>query len=100
MREHLERARQQVRSMGDGREEEPDRRRAKAQERAAQAGKSTKRRPRLDKDADTAALEKRLSDALGLVVTLDHRGQGGELRIRYRSLEQLDGVVRRLEGGD
>jgi len=71
-----------------------------AQERAAQAGKSTKRRPRLDKDADTAALEKRLSDALGLVVTLDHRGQGGELKIRYRSLEQLDGVVRRLERGE
>ena len=35
LREHLERARQQVRSMGDAREEEPDRRRAKAQARAA-----------------------------------------------------------------
>ena len=35
LREHLERARQRVRSMGDPREEEPNRRRAKAQERAA-----------------------------------------------------------------
>lgn len=35
LREHLERARQRVRSMGDPRAEEPNRRRAKAQERAA-----------------------------------------------------------------
>ena len=42
-------------------------------------------------------LEKRLSDALGLTVAIDHRSKGGELRIRYRSLEQLDEVIRRLE---
>jgi len=45
------------------------------------------------------ALEKRLSDALGLNVSVEHRGNGGELKIRYRSLEQLDEVVRRLERG-
>jgi len=45
------------------------------------------------------ALEKRLSDALGLAVSVEHRGKGGELKIRYRSLEQLDAVVRRLERG-
>ena len=50
------------------------------------------------KDADTLALEKRLSDALGLTVTLAHKATGaGEVRVRYRSLEQLDEVVRRLE---
>jgi ParB family chromosome partitioning protein len=50
------------------------------------------------KDADTRALEKRLSNALGLVVSVDHRGQGGGvLRIRYSDLEQLDDVLRRLE---
>ena len=49
------------------------------------------------KDADTKALEKRLSDALGLDVTVDHRGQGGTLHIRYRDLEQLDGVLRKLD---
>jgi ParB family chromosome partitioning protein len=71
---------------------------ALAQDRAAKAGKAPKRvRPRLEKDADTLALEKRLSDALGLVVTIAHRGEGGELRIRYRSLEQLDEVMARLE---
>jgi ParB family chromosome partitioning protein len=42
-------------------------------------------------------LEKRLSDALGLAVAIHHRGQGGELRIRYKNLEQLDEVIRRLE---
>ena len=69
-----------------------------AQERAG-AGKAAKRRPRAEKDADTLALEKRLSDALGLNVSVEHRGKGGELKIRYRSLEQLDEVVRRLEQG-
>lgn len=66
------------------------------QERADAGGKKLKAR-RERKDADTAALEKRLSDNLGLVVDLDHRGRGGVLRIRYRTLEQLDEIVRRLE---
>jgi ParB family transcriptional regulator, chromosome partitioning protein len=71
---------------------------ALTQERASKAGKASKRaRPRVEKDADTVVLEKRLSDALGLVVTIEHRGDGGELRIRYRSLEQLDAVIGRLE---
>jgi ParB family transcriptional regulator, chromosome partitioning protein len=70
---------------------------ALAQERAQASGKAVKSRQRGTKDADTAALEKRLSDALGLTVTIDHRGQGGVLTIRYRGLEQLDEVIRRLE---
>jgi ParB family transcriptional regulator, chromosome partitioning protein len=70
---------------------------AMAQERAHASGKSVKARQRGTKDADTAALEKRLSDALGLTVTIDHRGQGGVLSIRYRGVEQLDEVIRRLE---
>jgi ParB family transcriptional regulator, chromosome partitioning protein len=48
------------------------------------------------KDADTRALEKRLSDALGLEVSVDHRGDGGTLRIKYRDLEQLDAVLKKL----
>lgn len=48
------------------------------------------------KDADTRALERRLSDALGLEVAIDHRGEGGSLHIKYRDLDQLDGVVRKL----
>jgi ParB family chromosome partitioning protein len=69
---------------------------ALAQDRAQAAGKPVKARKRATKDADTAALEKRLSDALGLAVRINHRGQGGVLDIRYRSLDQLDEVVRRL----
>jgi len=50
-----------------------------------------------DKDADTIALERRITDALGLEVTIDHRGEAGVVHVRYRSLDQLDEVVRRLE---
>src|SRR6476619_6136959 len=48
------------------------------------------------KDADTIALEKRVSDALGLAVTVNHRDPGGSVQINYKSLEQLDEVMRRL----
>jgi len=51
-----------------------------------------------DKDADTRALEKLLGDSLGLMVTIDHKANGsGELKIRYKSLEQLDEVCRLLK---
>jgi ParB family chromosome partitioning protein len=70
---------------------------ALAQERAHASGKAIKSRQRSIKNPDTTALEKRLSDALGLSVTIDHRGQGGVLSIRYRGVEQLDEVIRRLE---
>ena len=51
------------------------------------------------KDADTVALEKRVSDALGLAVTVNHRDPGGTVQISYRNLEQLDEVMRRLAKG-
>ena len=50
------------------------------------------------KDPDTRNLEQRLSDALGLDVSVDHRGESGTLRIKYRNLEQLDAVLRKLGG--
>jgi ParB family chromosome partitioning protein len=53
---------------------------------------------RAGKDADTITLEKRVSDALGLQVSVDHRGPWGTLHIHYRDLDQLDEVLRRLEG--
>jgi ParB family transcriptional regulator, chromosome partitioning protein len=49
------------------------------------------------KDPDTVALERRVTDALGLEVTVDHRGEAGVVHVRYRSLDQLDEIVRRLE---
>mgnify|MGYP001203951489 FL=1 len=54
---------------------------------------------RAPKDADTIALEKRISDVLGLKVSVDHRDPGGTVQIKYRDLEQLDEILRRLEGG-
>ena len=60
-------------------------------------GLETKSGNRSDgKDADTVALERSLSDVLGLKVQLAHKGQGGQLRIDYRSLEQLDELCRLL----
>jgi ParB family chromosome partitioning protein len=44
-------------------------------------------------DADTAALERDLSERLGLRVDINFDGQGGSVRIRYRGLDQLDGLI-------
>jgi len=60
--------------------------------RQVEAAKSGK----VEKDPDTRALEKALQDVLGLTVSIDHKGKGGELRIQYKTLEQLDGLCRRL----
>jgi ParB family chromosome partitioning protein len=68
---------------------------ALAKERANGSGK--KKRKLTRKDADTLALERRVSDALGLRVTVDHKERGGTLHVHYRSLDQLDDVLRRLE---
>jgi ParB family chromosome partitioning protein len=68
---------------------------ALAKERAKGSGKTA--HTRAAKSADTIALERRVSDALGLAVTIDHRGDSGVLHVHYRSLDQLDDVVRRLE---
>jgi ParB family chromosome partitioning protein len=51
----------------------------------------------VSKDADTMALERRVSDALGLNVTINHKGKGGVLQIEYAELEQLELVLARLE---
>jgi ParB family chromosome partitioning protein len=62
--------------------------------KTARASGAAKPKP---KSTDTVALEKRLSDALGLVVSIDHRGEGGVVSIRYRSLDQLDDLEQRLQ---
>src|SRR6266852_3009788 len=58
-------------------------------------GKTEERQPR-KKEADTIAREKHVSDALGLAVTVDHRNSGGAVHIKYRNLDQLRDIVRRL----
>ena len=50
-----------------------------------------------EKDADTKAFEKELTDALGLKVAVKlGSGENGELRIRYTNFEQLDEIRNRL----
>ena len=75
-------------------------------ERLAQIAKDERHGPRhtsaplIDpKDADTRALERSLAEALGLNVSISDKKGAGDLKISYRTLEQLDDLVRRLRGG-
>lgn len=76
-------------------------------ERLAQQAKDEKHGPRVSsggasadaKNADTRALEQSLSNALGLDVTINDKAGAGEVKISYKTLEQLDDVIRRLRGG-
>jgi len=68
-----------------------------ARQESGRNGKSPSRKRSAEKNADTLALEKRMSDALGLVVSIDDRGESGVVSIRYRNLEQLDDLAQRLE---
>ena len=49
-------------------------------------------------DADLAALERQLSDMLGLKVQVKHSGKGGRVDLTYSSLDQLDMICQRLSG--
>ena len=49
------------------------------------------------KDADTRKIENELSDILGLVTDLRHKGPGGEMRIKYRTGAQLEDLIKRLK---
>jgi ParB family transcriptional regulator, chromosome partitioning protein len=64
-------------------------------EKKAKAARSPKTPTR--KDTDTKALERLLADRLGLSVSIAHGQRGGTITIRYRSLDQLDDVIRRLQ---
>ena len=58
-------------------------------------------RPAPAADAETQALERSLSDRIGLTVRIIHRGvRGGRVEIHYRKLDQLDDIVHRLGGGE
>ncbi len=55
--------------------------------------------PARGKAADTLALERDLTDRLGLHVEVADKAGAGEVRIRYQSLEQLDDLCRKLLRG-
>lgn len=53
------------------------------------------------KDADTVQIENELSASLRMKVTIDHPAgsDGGKMVINYKSLDQLDDLLRALSGG-
>lgn len=57
----------------------------------------TAAKPR-QKDVDTIALERDLSNLLGLTVQIDGSGAKGTLRIGYETLDQLDLLIAKLRG--
>lgn len=57
------------------------------------------RRETADRNPDIAALERDLSDSLGLKVELADKDGKGALTLRYGTLEQLDDLCRRLMRG-
>jgi len=67
--------------------------------RHAQAGagkSSTRAKPRVD--ADTADLQRQLSDKLGAKVEISHNKSGkGKLVIEYNSLDELDGILQKIK---
>ncbi len=61
------------------------------------ARKKGARRRKAVEDPNLAAFARDLSDSLGLAVLIRHRGgRGGELRIRYRTEDQLEDLGSRL----
>lgn len=50
-----------------------------------------------EKTADIRAVEAELRDVLGITVDLRHRGPNGELRLKYRTDDQLANILTRLK---
>lgn len=62
------------------------------------AGK-TQKKIRETKDADTIAVERDLTQELGLKVEIIRKKQGGRLSVDFSSMDQLDVLIRRLSRG-
>ena len=67
----------------------------RAAERLRKPGKERGRRSAVE-NADTLALERSISNALGLKTKISFDGNGGTVTLVYESLEQLDDLVKRL----
>lgn len=50
------------------------------------------------RDADLAALEIQLSEALGMQVKIDAKGRRGSVTVKYSDLDQLDSIIEKLQG--
>jgi ParB family chromosome partitioning protein len=70
-----------------------------AAESSSAKGQGPRKRGTQEKDADTRAMEKKLMEQLGMNVTITHReGETGEVVVRYKTLDQLEFLCRRLRG--
>jgi ParB family chromosome partitioning protein len=61
-------------------------------------GAPKKTRAPAEKDADTKALERDISLKLGLKAEIDFNGKSGRVVLHYKSLDQLDGLIEKLNG--
>lgn len=71
----------------------------KLAQKAKEAGQASPQRPApapAAEDVDLLALERSLSASLGMKVSLQRQGEGGELRVRFTQPDQLDQLCRRL----
>ncbi|WP_106746646.1 ParB/RepB/Spo0J family partition protein [Yoonia maritima] len=74
-------------------------------EKLAKQGPTLKTKPKSSgksqKDADTVQIEKELTATLRMKVTIDHKegDDGGKMTIGYKSLDELDDLLRALSGG-
>lgn len=74
-------------------------REAESLARGGAPAKTAKGKAKPEKDADTKALEKLVSEAVGLKVEINHKGDaGGTIEISYKTLDQLEDVCRKLKG--
>ncbi|HEY4134764.1 MAG TPA: ParB/RepB/Spo0J family partition protein [Alphaproteobacteria bacterium] len=65
-------------------------------DRAQKAGKRPPAKKAQLRDANIVALERDLSNLLGLKVAISFNGKGGALTVHYSTLDQLDDVLRRM----
>jgi len=61
-------------------------------------GRASARNAQRPVDADLAALERQLSDLLGIRVKVSHGKSGGTVALSYSTLDQLDLICQRLSG--
>ncbi|MBN9080580.1 MAG: chromosome partitioning protein ParB [Rhizobiales bacterium 62-17] len=70
------------------------------QEQSAPKAAAAPRKPKAEKDADTRQIERELSEATGLKVTIDaNNPDNGQVVLRYTSFDQLDAIIERLRQG-
>lgn len=69
---------------------------AKAERRKGAGKRETAKKKPQPRDSNIVALERDLSNLLGLKVGISFDGKGGVLSVHYSTLEQLDDVLRRM----